>query len=199
MQRTLWSKNDIEYLKDVYHSCPLSFIVQRLNRTEKAIKRQAEKLGLYLSNKDKPRWTEEEIFILQENHTKPISELSKLIPNHTEIAITGKLYYIGLYRTFRPPKFNGLHSELNNIQKRQNYIVYKKVVENKIKRKIQDGEIIHHIDMNHGNNDPKNLHLCANRSDHMKAHASLNRLVRQLLDINAIYFDEVEGIYKIKN
>jgi len=44
---------------------------------------------------------------------------------------------------------------------------YRKIVEKKIGRKLNSGEIVHHLDGNSTNNDPDNLFVCENQSEHM--------------------------------
>jgi len=55
----------------------------------------------------------------------------------------------------------------------------------------------HHIDCNHNNNVKKN-EIYLTLSEHMKAHGSLNKLVKKLMEIKAIYFSKKYKIYKLK-
>jgi len=47
------------------------------------------------------------------------------------------------------------------------------IMECKLGRYLTDVEVVHHIDEDRKNNDPVNLRLFANQSDHMKHHAKL--------------------------
>lgn len=44
---------------------------------------------------------------------------------------------------------------------------YRKIAEEKIGRKLKKEETVHHIDGNSSNNDPSNLLVCENQSEHM--------------------------------
>ncbi len=73
---------------------------------------------------------------------------------------------------------------------------YRVVMEQKLGRKLLPGEIVHHIDCNHENNDPQNLVLLGNVGIHTKVHHSLNLIVEELLKRKVIYYYGEE--YKIR-
>ena len=50
-------------------------------------------------------------------------------------------------------------------------VVYRIIAEEKIGRKLEPWEEVHHIDGNHFNNDPDNLEILS-KSEHAKIHAS---------------------------
>ena len=50
-------------------------------------------------------------------------------------------------------------------------------------------EVIHHIDMDKHNNNIENLYLCDHKK-HIKIHRSLEKLVKQLIDMKIIEFKE---------
>lgn len=63
---------------------------------------------------------------------------------------------------------------------------YRKIAEKKIGRKLKEGEIVHHLDGNSSNNDPSNLFVCENQSEHMllqnKIKINWNFKSQELLD-----------------
>lgn len=71
------------------------------------------------------------------------------------------------------------------------------VMEKKLKRFLTKKEIVHHVDMISDNNDIENLYLCEGISEHNMSHASLNRCVRELLDMKVLIFKE--GKYIVEN
>ncbi len=72
------------------------------------------------------------------------------------------------------------------------------VMEKIKKRKLLSTEQVHHIDYDKYNNDPQNLFLFTSHSEHMKCHASFNRLVKRLLAGDGILlFNRVTGLYEL--
>lgn len=69
------------------------------------------------------------------------------------------------------------------------------VMEKTLGRFLTKNECVHHIDMTRNNNSLSNLYLCKNRSENLKIHATLNKLVKQLLEHNIINFKN--GNYNI--
>jgi len=72
--------------------------------------------------------------------------------------------------------------------------IHKTIVENKIGRKLNKGEIIHHIDLDKRNNKESNLHLCKDRTTHNGCHHSLELVAAQLIKTKHIVFEN--GRYK---
>lgn len=70
------------------------------------------------------------------------------------------------------------------------------IIEKKIGRYLQPKEEVHHKDLNKSNNKLSNLYLCANRSEHKKAHNSINKLIPILLKNNIITFKNGEYIMR---
>ncbi len=53
------------------------------------------------------------------------------------------------------------------------------IMEKKIGRILDKKEVVHHSDSDNTNNDPDNLHLFNNQSEHSKYHCFLRRIVRK--------------------
>jgi hypothetical protein len=67
-------------------------------------------------------------------------------------------------------------------------------------RKITDakkGEIVHHIDLNPGNNDRLNLHVFPSPKEHGAAHRSLELVAVELLMKGLVEFDRTSGTYRL--
>lgn len=60
----------------------------------------------------------------------------------------------------------------------------------------QKGEVLHHIDLDKLNNDFSNLFLCDHK-EHIACHRSIETLIKPLLQLGIIYFDN--GEYKISD
>lgn len=70
------------------------------------------------------------------------------------------------------------------------------VATEKLGRELDIKEVVHHIDINPSNNDPENLYIYKNLSEHQKGHMGLYKLVAELLKKNIIEFKN--GEYKLK-
>lgn len=189
----VWTSIENKYLIENYDLLPKRIIAEKLNRTIKAVAKRAERLNL--TGDERHKWTPEEIEILKNNFDLDIKDLASLLPRHTPDSILGKGYKLRLFR--HKNKLRRL-TPSNYIPKSKNtHAPYRKVMIEKIGRELNEGESVHHINCIHEDNRPENLHLCPTRSDHNRAHASINRLIKPLLDNGFIIFDESKGIYKL--
>lgn len=62
------------------------------------------------------------------------------------------------------------------------------VMSNFINRKLEKGEVVHHINLKKDDNQIENLYLFSNNKLHMQAHHSLNQLVPELLKAGVVEF-----------
>mgnify|MGYP003110903551 CR=1 FL=1 len=68
------------------------------------------------------------------------------------------------------------------------------VMEEYLGRKLAKNEQVHHINCNKTDNHIDNLWIC-NRQTHLKAHASVNKLIGSLLELHIIRFNRKTGKY----
>jgi hypothetical protein len=71
------------------------------------------------------------------------------------------------------------------------------IVEEKLGRYLEKTELVHHIDCDNQNNMFSNFDVLT-QSKHSIAHASLNKLVKELLASGTIRYDKEDHIYKLK-
>jgi hypothetical protein len=71
------------------------------------------------------------------------------------------------------------------------------VAGNKIGRNIKPTERIHHINCVKDDNSPENLFVCADNKEHLLIHGSLNRCVKELMDLGVLKFNETEKKYEV--
>lgn len=71
------------------------------------------------------------------------------------------------------------------------------IMEKKLGIPIKRTEVIHHIDGNPSNNDPNNLHLYKNHSEHNKAKTSLFKIGYRLYKEGKLSFNHNKGIYEL--
>jgi len=57
----------------------------------------------------------------------------------------------------------------------------RKIMEEKLGRKLNKGEEVHHLDVNYKNNEIQNLCLFKNSSEHMKYHGFLRKCIREMI------------------
>jgi len=69
------------------------------------------------------------------------------------------------------------------------------IVEETIGRPLVAGEVVHHINGDRLDNDPDNLHLCADQTEHGRVHASFEQLLGELLRDGVVKFDRQTGRY----
>lgn len=108
------------------------------------------------------------------------------------------------YRHYQSWKRYGdaLRSEQNIERRRRNkkepYLrvngreIHKEIAESIIGRKLERGEIVHHIDLDKRNNSKSNLHICHNRREHNRCHYSLEQVGAELLRKGIIRFENGE-------
>lgn len=70
------------------------------------------------------------------------------------------------------------------------------IIEQKIGRLPEKGEVIHHINLDKLDNSIDNLWLCGNK-EHLVCHRSIEKLIKPLLEKGIIMFEN--GEYKIKD
>lgn len=68
------------------------------------------------------------------------------------------------------------------------------VAEAKLGRNLKDGEIVHHIDMDRGNNVPENLHVYPSTNEHLSGHWSINKTIKHLLAQGILSFENGQYI-----
>lgn len=101
----------------------------------------------------------------------------------------GKHKKYGYIKIWKPT-----HHRANNIGYVSEHVL---VAEEKVGRKISKDEHVHHIDFIRDNNDSKNLWVCS-PSQHKKAERSIQKLVKELIEKNIIFFNEDGGKYEIR-
>ena len=111
------------------------------------------------------------------------------------------------YRHYQSWKRYGdaLQSERNIEQRRANKVepyirengreVHKNIAEDMLGRKLERGEIVHHIDLDKRNNSKSNLYICKDRREHNRCHYSLEQVGAELLKRGIIRFED--GKYRI--
>lgn len=183
----IWTDQEEEFLKDNYHTLSLEELSNYLNRPKSSVAVKANRSRLF---KNKSTWTKEEEQIIKDNIGKLKREdIYKLILNHSSDATRGKIERV-IANSKKNKKKDSLH---------YNYKLYRQTMEEKIGRGLEKHETVHHIDIDHYNNDPSNLYLYKNKTDHLNGHHSLNQSIKGLLLDEILCFNEDNGNYDRKN
>lgn len=194
-----WLDEDIHWLKLNYFNSGYLACSKKLNRTVSSIKNKVIILKLKRNKveesklkikRSRERWknydNKTKMYINKQRNNGSKNYFQKQIKNRTGKKRINSYGYVVVKD----------YSKLNG-GNRNEVLEHVKVMSEHLKRPIiKFKEIIHHIDMIKTNNNIKNLFLCKNVNEHQKAHMSLNKLVKYLLDIGVIKF--VDGEYKIK-
>ena len=76
-------------------------------------------------------------------------------------------------------------------------LLYRTVAAGTIGRELGPGESVHHINCDHRDNRPENLHVYPSRAGHGRAHGSLGKLVKSLMEAGHVVFDRGAGVYRL--
>lgn len=207
-----YTNEDIEYLVENYNKKSIEEMqIERFNdRTVTGIKRKLYDLNLS-KGQNGHIWTQEELNILLEHGGKLFDhEIQNMIPHisitqigykRRQLEIKGrptiiseneKVEYKGKIFTLDKKNIN-YEARING----KNEYLHRVIMEDKIGRKLEDGEIVHHINGDHHDNDENNLYLYKNHSEHGKGHASLENTLMNLVKKGFIKFDKTIKKYYI--
>lgn len=175
-----YTPDDDAYIRDNYQSATVRDIARSLGREFRGIQHRAARLGL--SKVVLRRWTTKEDDVIRAGIGERLAIVAaRLGRRQSEVSTRAK--YLGF--SFRKP--------MRPDSKRAHI----RAMEKHLGRKVVRGENVHHVNGDHSYNRPDNLHLCANRASHMRAHHSLTALLPQLFERNVVYFDRREGVYRL--
>lgn len=143
------------------------------------------------------RWTGEELEILKNADKYTFKELYAALPKHTRNSILSKSRQVNA-----PKVANTIHSRRYSQDKGWKYLYIngKKVMEHRyvmeqhLKRKLLDSEIVHHRNLDKTDNRIENLYICS-QSEHMRLHATANQIIRRLLEQGKVIMNN--GEYKL--
>lgn len=156
-----------DFIKENFNKMTKQQMADHLGISYNKIDNIIRKMGLrhYKSIK----YTDDELNFIKENYPKYGCKYCADKLGRSRIALGKKIKKMGLQINWKYV-YKTKDGYLVNCSDRNNrYHIHRKVMEEKLGRKLLSSEIVHHIDGNKLNNDPSNL-IIVNRSEHIKLH-----------------------------
>lgn len=196
-KRKLYSAAEDAFIWEHYRTTPHKDIARHLERTLFSVRKRADRLGLLKPIK---RWTETEDEFIRDNIGGTLTWVAKnLGRNYTETSERARKLGLQFQRTAYHEHSGGylVKRTADGNGGRKSIFKHVETMEVALGRNLVGEELVHHIDCNKRNNELCNLHLCANKSTHGKAHRSIEKLLSKLIGNGVVYFDRNEGVYKL--
>lgn len=195
-----WSDREVAFLKENYKKMKVEELAEELDRTSRGVRGKAERLNLDLKSLErnkKHEWTIEDLEFLRNNYMHFTDEELAEKLDKTGPTICRKRLDMGLRKQTGEPY---VHSEYY-VQRRNGKRVWVHIeaAEKKLGRKLQESEMVHHVDGNKLGNSPDNLYVCKDRQEHQSIHNQLEKIAFQLTQKGVIGFDHQKGKYYIKS
>jgi biotin operon repressor len=168
----------LNYIKEHYKKETKEEMAQALGMTHNQVEWIMKKHNIKLYNSKK--YSENEIDFIKANYPTYGSKYCAKILDRSENAINKKIKKLGLSIQWGYHYIDKQGYMVNCSDRKNKYYVHRRVMEEKLGRKLKSNEIVHHIDGNKLNNNPDNLEL-TNRSEHINKHRK--DLVKSTQDI----------------
>lgn len=173
-------------------------IARRLGRSPASVVSRANSLGLRSPNRRTRRFSESEDQYLRDHVGKErMANIARhLGRSHSTIyERTERLgIAIAAFRKPAQPYIASTGYERISGSGRDRHRV---LAEEELSRPLLPGEIVHHVNLVKSDNRAENRFVCGSHAAHGKAHASIGKLVKELLERHIIAFDRTEGVYRL--
>ena len=163
---------------------PANFFVCRNKRQHSRIHSQLEELGL--SFLKTAIWYNEETFKYQLSRCRP-----RIVP---EVDISDLLKY----KVCKSRRHTKCYLRFTQRRKNLPCLLHTAIIERLVNRRLNNNEVVHHVDGDTLNNDVNNLRLMT-RKAHTRCHYSLQTAVTGLYQSGFVVFDRRTGMYRKKN
>jgi hypothetical protein len=195
--------NSIEddFIRSNYGSMSLGVMARTLERSFDGVNKRVRKLGL--KRKTNRQWSDAEDQVIRMGEGRKLGDVAKELGRCvSEVSARWKKIGDGsswaarggfnLSRGRKVIRFSRENSRYSRavFEHRDN-------MEKHIGRKLGSSEIVHHVDLDKGNNEIDNLHVFPGRSEHRKAHYSIELLIPSLLQRGIVRFNRSLGVYEL--
>ena len=156
-----------EYIKNNFDKLTKYEMAKNLGISYNKVDWLCRKLGL--KHYKSVKYTDSEIEFIKNNYPKYGSKYCANKLGRSENALNKKIKKMGLSIKWKYTYINQQGYLVNCKNRNSKYAIHRKVMEEKLGRRLTSDEIVHHIDGNKLNNNPDNLELTT-RSEHIKKH-----------------------------
>lgn len=125
--------------------------------------------GMNLRHYKSIKYSDEELKFIKENYPKHGCKYCADMLGRSKDALNKKVKKMGLKINWKYVYESGDGYLVNCSDRNNRYHIHRRVMEEKLGRKLTSNEIVHHIDGNKLNNDPSNL-IIVTRKEHIKIH-----------------------------
>lgn len=157
----------LNYIKENYKTKTKEEMAHALDATRYQIEWIMRKNNIKLYNSKK--YSKDELDFIKENYPKYGSKYCAKMLSRSENAINKKIKKMGLSIEWKYEYVDNQGYLVNCEDRNNKYHIHRKVMEEKLGRKLTSNDIVHHIDGNKLNNNPDNLEL-TDRKSHMNKH-----------------------------
>ena len=194
-----FNQTEDDFICSHYSSMPCRDIARHLNRPLVAIRKRAVKLCVTRPLK---RWNEKEDQVIRDAKGRKLEDVARQLGRRdSEISARARKLGISGWRErngFKRDHGRAVHGFTKNRNgKTVRVLEHRYVMAKHLGRDLSSSEIVHHIDCDFTNDRIGNLHLFNNRSEHRKAHHSLESILPMLLLCGSIKFNRSKGVYQL--
>lgn len=199
-----WTEERRQFIRDNYKTMTVKELATHFGVSNKAMRGIMERLEIDLQSLGRNLavvWTEDDLDYLKKNWLYSTDEevakalgLSRGFNKHVVYRKRESLGLKGKSHRIRKDKSGYKYS----IDYDTRVYTHRSKMEEKLGRKLESSEIVHHIDGDKSNDDIENLYLCDSISEHTLLHDSLENMALELVRKGKISFDKKEGKYKFE-
>lgn len=203
-----FTEEEDAFIRENYPRLGCTAVARHLKRRTGTVSSRAAILGIRKIRRTAHRFTPEEDAFLRERAGKQLAReiagqlgrpLTSIWQRAAKLGFSLKVKgnHGGYTDTKGYPVVEFPRKSLEPRDKRQWQREHTVVARGILGRDLDVGECVHHINIDKHDNRPENLHVFAGNSEHLRAHASLNALVKPLLDDGIIAFNRDTERYEL--